>query len=165
MQINLNSRLAGKRTREIKSSYEEVFRQLSQKNGLEGWTLVWDYAKTRAGQCRYSSKTISLSVRLAQVRSFEQTRNTILHEIAHALVGAGHGHNHIWKRKALEVGCNGERCTEGISVVCKWKGSCGCVVSGAKQYWLRHKKINGICPSCREKIVWSENTEGLDNVR
>jgi predicted RNA-binding Zn-ribbon protein involved in translation (DUF1610 family) len=33
-----------------------------------------------------------------------------LHEIAHALVGPGYGHCWVWKRKALEIGCNGKRC-------------------------------------------------------
>jgi predicted SprT family Zn-dependent metalloprotease len=30
--------------------------------------------------------------------------DTILHEIAHALVGPGHGHDEVWKAKCVEVG-------------------------------------------------------------
>lgn len=39
-----------------------------------------------------------------------RVKNTILHEIAHALVGGGHGHDWAWRSKALEIGCDGNRC-------------------------------------------------------
>ncbi len=39
-----------------------------------------------------------------------RVKNTILHEIAHALVGNGNGHNWVWQQKALEIGCDGRRC-------------------------------------------------------
>jgi hypothetical protein len=32
-------------------------------------------------------------------------KNSILHELAHVLVGKGHGHDEIWFRKALDLGC------------------------------------------------------------
>ena len=33
-----------------------------------------------------------------------------MHEIAHALVRKGHGHDAVWKAKALSIGCDGQRC-------------------------------------------------------
>ncbi len=39
----------------------------------------------------------------------EKILDTILHEIAHSLT-PNHHHDHIWKRKAISIGCNGERC-------------------------------------------------------
>jgi SNF2 family DNA or RNA helicase len=32
--------------------------------------------------------------------------NTIRHEVAHAIVGPGHGHNEVWADKAREIGCD-----------------------------------------------------------
>jgi len=37
-------------------------------------------------------------------RSDELVRDTLLHEIAHALVGTAHGHDEVWKAKCLEIG-------------------------------------------------------------
>ena len=36
----------------------------------------------------------------------EEVKNTLLHEIAHALVGPGHRHNRVWRQKAREIGCD-----------------------------------------------------------
>lgn len=87
-----------------------VARELMNENGLQDWRLKWDRAVSRAGLCSFTDRTISLSRPLAEVRSFEETRNTILHEIAHALAGARAGHGPAWKRKAVELGANPERC-------------------------------------------------------
>ena len=88
--------------------------QLMDEHGLveRGWTFEFDRAKTRFGVCYYNRKQIKLSKVLTVHRDESSVRNTILHEIAHALVGHGHGHNHVWRRKALEIGCNAERVTD-----------------------------------------------------
>jgi hypothetical protein len=38
-----------------------------------------------------------------------KTRDTILHEIAHALT-PGHNHDSVWRAKSIEIGCDGKRC-------------------------------------------------------
>ena len=67
----------------------------------KGWRFSFDRAKRRAGCCRYSKKEITLAKAYAEQEEFKEIKNTILHEIAHALVGPKHGHNEIWKKKAL----------------------------------------------------------------
>jgi predicted SprT family Zn-dependent metalloprotease len=47
---------------------------------------------------------------LVELNTEARIENTILHEIAHALVGCGHGHDLTWKRMALAIGCDGNRC-------------------------------------------------------
>jgi predicted SprT family Zn-dependent metalloprotease len=42
----------------------------------------------------------------------EKQMNTITHEIAHALVGHVHGHDHVWRRKHLELGGDGRTCSD-----------------------------------------------------
>jgi predicted SprT family Zn-dependent metalloprotease len=75
-----------------------------------GWRFEFDNAKRRFGVCRYRNKTIGLSKGLTALNELERVRNTILHEIAHALVGPKHGHDWVWRRKAIEIGCDGKRC-------------------------------------------------------
>ncbi|WP_445716530.1 hypothetical protein [Flavobacterium sp.] len=52
----------------------------------------------------YSDNRISLLIEEALKTSIEDFKNTILHEIAHILVGVENGHNIIWQKKAIELG-------------------------------------------------------------
>ncbi len=86
--------------------------QLMQQHGLiqRGWVFELDNAKRRFGVCSYRQRSISISRPLASLNDELKVKDTILHEIAHALVGGGHGHNHIWKNKCIEIGAKPERC-------------------------------------------------------
>ncbi|WP_134741295.1 SprT-like domain-containing protein [Nocardioides sp. 503] len=101
-------------------------RTLLDEHGLHDWELVFDRAKRRAGICRESERTIGLSAPLTQVHGDADVRDTILHEIAHALVGARHGHDWVWKATARRIGCSGERLisadTPGVDGA--WVGVC-----------------------------------------
>ena len=83
---------------------------LMRQHGLADWEFAFDRAKTRAGACRPSLRRLSLSAPWTRIHDDVQVRDTILHEIAHALVGARHGHDEVWRRKALEIGCSASRC-------------------------------------------------------
>ena len=77
----------------------------------QGWSFVWDTrAVRRYGQCRYRSKEIGITKKLANINTIEETKDVVLHEIAHALVGRGHGHDFVWKRMCRKVGAKPERC-------------------------------------------------------
>jgi len=88
-------------------------RELMEKHKLDGWKLKFDESKSHLGQCRYSEKSIYLSYPYVEINDEKIIRNTILHEIAHALAGSGHGHNRIWKTIARHIGCTGDRCASG----------------------------------------------------
>ena len=64
---------------------EELALSLMRKHGLSHWEFGFDRAKRRFGACNFSKKRISLSKYLTEVNEIEQVRDTILHEIAHAL--------------------------------------------------------------------------------
>ena len=74
-----------------------------------GWTFRFDNAKVRFGLCNYRRKIISMSRNIASINDEKHVRLTILHEIAHALVGSGNGHNAKWRAMARKLGHSGSR--------------------------------------------------------
>lgn len=96
----------------------DLANDLMIKHGIaeQGWRFEFDNAKRRFGCCKYRSKTITLSVYLTELNDVRKVKDTILHEIAHALCPK-QKHNEVWRRKALEIGCNGERCYNSDEVV------------------------------------------------
>ena len=76
--------------------------------------------------CRFGKRQIGLSRPLTELHSEEEVRDTILHEIAHALVGPEHGHDRVWRAKARAIGSSGERCVslDAPRVVGDWVGTC-----------------------------------------
>ena len=101
-------------------------RRLLREHGLHDWSIVADRAKTRAGVCRFAKRQIGLSAPLTTLHSEDEVLDTILHEIAHALVGPQHGHDAVWRAKAREIGCSGERCvsSDAPRVPGDWVGRC-----------------------------------------
>lgn len=90
---------------------EEFAHNQLQKYNLQSWKFVWDTrACRRYGQCRYDKQEIGVSKKMAIINTLEENKNVILHEIAHALTGPGHGHDRLWKQKCLLVGARPERC-------------------------------------------------------
>ena len=83
---------------------------LLEKHGLGHWHVRYDGAKRRAGVCRFREKALGLSAPLTALHSEAEVRDTILHEIAHALAGPRHGHDETWRQIAVDIGCSGERC-------------------------------------------------------
>ena len=99
---------------------------LMSEHGLDGWRLQFDRAKRRAGICRYSDRVIGLSAPLTALHSEAEVRDTVLHEIAHALAGPGAGHGPRWRATARRLGCSAERCMSADSarVPGSWVGVC-----------------------------------------
>jgi predicted SprT family Zn-dependent metalloprotease len=78
--------------------------------GLLDWKFEFDNAKKQFGLCRHSKHIIRMSRKLVALNNEKEVSKTILHEIAHALVGAGHGHGIVWKDKVISIGGVPERC-------------------------------------------------------
>jgi predicted SprT family Zn-dependent metalloprotease len=118
-------------------------RELMDWHGLQEWDLLFDYAVSRFGQCSYSQKRIALSKALVELNCEAEVKDTVLHEIAHALTpNAGHGQE--WKKVARSIGCSGERCYS-ISSVIMPKG-----------------KYKTMCPNCKkERVCFRKPKRGL----
>lgn len=96
-----------------------------REHGLIGWTLSFDNSKTRAGECRYRKREISLSGPLMRLWPAEQCLDTIRHEIAHALT-PGHNHDSTWQRECRRIGAKPDRCwdAEQESIPGRYLGTC-----------------------------------------
>ncbi len=76
----------------------------------DGWTFRFDTARRRFGVCRFNKKVISLSRPLVELNSEAECRDTVLHEIAHALAGPNAGHGPEWVSMCRKVGARPVRC-------------------------------------------------------
>lgn len=116
--------------------------ELMTEHGLiqKGWALRFDNSKRRAGLCNENKRLIGLSKVIVPSMKDEDILDTILHEIAHALVGCKHGHNKVWQRKAREIGCSGKRCYNDTAFK-----------EGARETIIAQSKYTLTCPNCGEK--------------
>ena len=120
----------------------------------KGWSFSFDRAKRRAGSCKFSKKEITLARAYAEQEDFKEIKNTILHEIAHALVGPRHGHNEIWKQKALEIGCDAERCHYVVFSKPKYKLTCINRCFEVARYRVNQNFLHSrICSKCKGKLL------------
>ena len=135
---------------------KELAKELFSQHGLDkdGWKLDFDNAIRRNGCCSYSTKTISLSRHYIKLNTPELVKDTLLHEIAHALTPNDRGHGRSWKLKCAEIGAMpvavkrqmGIKQVEG-----KWKATC----PGCNEVRSRHRKpqkgARYSCPNCSGK--------------
>lgn len=118
-------------------------------HGLQGWGFRFDRARVRAGACHHTTRTITLSPWITAAHDESQVRETLLHEIAHALVGPRHGHDTVWRAQARAIGASGERCYQGGDepvVPGRWQGRCA-----AGHVVHRHRRPTRVlvCTRCR----------------
>ncbi len=117
--------------------------QLLKEHGLdkEGWRFEFDRAKNRFGVCRYSKRTIGLSLELTQLNDVSQVKDTLLHEIAHAIAGQEAGHGIFWTTVAQRIGCTSNRCYKPTDVV------------------RARSKYEARCPQCNSLFVMNRATD------
>ena len=134
--------------------------ELHQATGAlpAGWNFGFDLAPARAGVCRYRERRIDLSVSYCLAATRAEIEDTVLHEIAHAIVGPKHNHDAVWKAKAREIGCQGERCHRVQHSIPRWVGECGCGQQWFRQTLQRRMIRNRVCGKCLGEIAWRRNT-------
>jgi predicted SprT family Zn-dependent metalloprotease len=107
---------------------------------LYGWRVTTNNRKRAFGVCNYRTKQIELSNILIPHMTNEGIKDTIIHEIAHALT-RGHNHDHVWRRKCIELGGNGNR----VGNDDKFNSNPDVIRQQISKYTL-------ICPTCGLKI-------------
>lgn len=82
---------------------ERLARKLMKRHGLPGWQFAFDYEKRADGVCHFNVDLIALNPAAVERGDEVGVRAIILHEIAHGLVGPGHGHDAVWHAKLVEL--------------------------------------------------------------
>ena len=90
---------------------ELLERHLNPAAPATWWRFRFATATGQAGVCRHDTRTIALSVSFVLQAACDDIRDTLLHEVAHAIVGAGHGHDAVWRTAARRIGCTANHCT------------------------------------------------------
>ncbi len=119
---------------------------------LQNWSFKFNKEKRRFGYCNHSQRIISLSEPLTTLNEEKNVENTILHEIAHALVGHFHSHDNVWKTKAKQLGCNGHRCYDSSIIEPKGLHQYQCPVCGNIKHTYRLLKCKHSCGKCSPNV-------------
>ena len=127
------------------------------------WRFRFDTATSRAGICRYTTRTIALSVSYVLRAPWDDIRDTLLHEVAHAIVGPDHAHDAVWQAAARRIGCTANRCSTVTHSRKRWVGEC----PRCRDRWFRQRltpkvRQRSICPRCRSSIAWRINAHAED---
>jgi len=154
-------------------------KNLLSTHGLHGWTVVIDRrTKGRAGICRFRTSTIGLSEWLIRLNPDSKVRNTITHEVAHAIVGPrAKAHGYEWRNMHRHLGGDGKAryydlvnpYTNGEATrkrhARNWVAICP---TCGKRYTKARKPITVpgryyACPPCgrvRGKLTWTNQKTG-----
>ena len=130
--------------------------KLLDEHGLieKGWRFSFDRAKRRAGSCKFSKKEITIAKAYAEQQEVMEIKNTILHEIAHALVGPQHGHSQIWRKKAKEIGCDASRCHHIVFSKPKYVLTCNNRCFEVSRYRVNQSFMQSkICSKCNSNLL------------
>lgn len=136
-------------------------KQLIDQHALVGWRFEFDHARRRFGKCDYTNRRITLSRYLTFLNGIDEVRDTILHEIAHALC-PGDGHGAKWRATCRAIGARPKRCFTEAQVVtpprraARWQMGCP-----KCEWWTdRRRRLRPtdryICKRCRGKVVIKE---------
>jgi predicted SprT family Zn-dependent metalloprotease len=140
----------------------DLAQRLIDFHGLtsRGWTFRFNRNKRRLGVCKQDDRRIELSEHYVHRNTREHVIDTILHEIAHALVGTQHGHDDIWKAMCLRIGASPASCsTTAVMPEGYWQAKCpGCATIFSRH--RRPRRLRGrYCVACgpdRGQLVFAD---------
>lgn len=150
------------RRRTLKAVAHQARKMMEEHGLMDGWTFKFDDASRRGGCCSYSDRVISLAWQYCLEATEAERKNTVLHEIAHALVGPGHHHDDVWKAKAREIGCTADRCHNVEFAPPRYIAECRSCKWFAKSN-IRRKR--SVCRNCRGQLSYVFFAEDTWNER
>lgn len=134
-------------------------RALMNQHGLGDWSFAFDHARRRFGRCDYTHRRITLSRPLTFLNPLEEVRDTILHEIAHALAPGDH-HGPRWRAMCLRIGARPARCYSDERVIAPPRKAAAYLMGcPACNWWVqRHRATRRryVCKRCRGVVVLRE---------
>ena len=107
------------RSLEYKTAYlVRKYKKYTHKHGLDDWDIRFNNKLGTCATTHYTGKYFMFSKKYiaSTLTDKASIKDTILHEIAHALVGVRRKnnkwliHDKVWRDKAISIGCSGKRC-------------------------------------------------------
>jgi len=142
---------------------ERMARNLMDVHGLSDWAFKWGNARSQIGATDHQRRTIRLSRAFAELWGPEGMRDTVLHEIAHALAGTDHGHDSTWRAICRRIGAKPERLAsedDGPAPLMRYTGTCP---NGHTVQRQRLPRNPVSCAKCARRfdprylLTWTEN--------
>jgi predicted SprT family Zn-dependent metalloprotease len=99
-------------------------RELLEAHGLSDWGFAFNGRKRAMGLCHYQRKRIELSRHFVWANDEPAIRQTLLHEIAHALAGPEAGHGPRWRGICRRIGARPERLGSAAMPAGQWVAVC-----------------------------------------
>lgn len=133
--------------------------QLMREHGLEGrFSFRFDRARRRTGSCQLTPRGafITLSIHFVELNPPEVVRLTLLHEVAHALVGPQQGHGPQWRQTCLAIGGDGKTQSEAEMPTGDWWARCEACQS-EHNLVRRPKELSGWKCSCGDELNWKKS--------
>jgi SprT protein len=124
------------------------------------WTFGWINHLTVMGQCSHHQRRILLARKLTPIADDDAVRDTILHEIAHALAGPSHDHDATWRRLARSLGCpdtahiDPARVGNPRETLAPWVGTCPAGHVSEVRYFRKPRARYACSVCCQGK--WQE---------
>lgn len=147
---------------------------LMAKHGLlPEYTFKFDRAVQRGGSHHYGKRRITLSGPLTELRDEAEVKQTILHEIAHALTWKRYGslcarqpHGAAWRMVCREIGAVPRACSESeVAAPSPWTGECASCGERFPRYRRLKVGVSGhIHTPCKFKpehgeVVWHRSAD------
>ncbi len=87
------------------SRYKTLVKKLANKHNLKGWQVYFDdcFFDTLAA-CNNRKKAMWFNEFFVTRCDYKLNKDTILHEIAHALCPNHEGHGKLWKKTCVKIG-------------------------------------------------------------
>lgn len=144
----------------LNSEAEQLATQLIAQY-VPNFMFQWARSVKCFGSCHRGKRLITLSGELTKRNSVEQVRDTILHEIAHALT-PGHHHDIVWREMCIRVGAKPERCYSSVTVEAvpsPWKAECPCKMKHERARRPR-SGFRYLCIRCRTTLEFQYKPQG-----
>lgn len=141
--------------REVAKEVQVFALRMLQDHGLfdQGWTFNFNRRKRSFGLCSYRDKSIYISMHaIEHGEPAETLKQTVIHEVAHALAGPGTGHGPVWKAKARQLGLANPKACRSNNFTTEqkynWYRRCGSCDFKVGYFRKPARKRRTSCPTC-----------------
>lgn len=131
----------------------ELTRKEMERVGLTGWHVTTSNKKSVYGITYHDEKKIEISLPLANASDEESLKETILHEIAHALCSSKVNHGKVWRETYQRIGGNLDHVDHSLDreKLNNWSRRCP---NHCKKFSGVIKRTRATCPRCGEVLEY-----------